>query len=131
MTITGELPAATKPDEKCRTCGEKGKLTSCGYCFDVAACTARREAKAKGTQNLRYPCLVKFQRLGATYYLREFGPKILPPPNPLPKGFTIDDYSDKGRTYFEAVMEIGSATSFSVKSALALAKMFNGTAVNK
>jgi hypothetical protein len=83
-------------------------------------------------QHLRYPCLVRIRTRGATYYLREFGPKIAPPPAILPPGFTLKDYeANPTHLYYEAVMEIGSATSFQVPKALSLAKDFNGIVVNK
>lgn len=137
MTIVGELTAGTT-DKKaspttCGTCGATDqKLTPAGHCWDPRDCAKRRIARVSGGgQNLRHPCVVKLHRLGATYWLREFGPKIVPPPNPLPKGFTLDDYSDKGRVYYEAIMENGQATSFQPQRALELAKIFNGTAMNR
>jgi hypothetical protein len=64
--------------------------------------------------------------------LREFGPKILPPPNPLPKGFTMKDYeANPKHIYYEAILERESATLFPRARALALAKSFDGAAVNK
>jgi hypothetical protein len=140
MTVVGELTAGDvvkTTDEKCRTCGIKGKLTPAGYCFDVHGCTERRKARVSGIQHLRFPCLVKLRRYGSTYYVREFGPKIAPPPLIMPPGFTIADYTaNPAHRYYEALMEVegrppSDATSFQVRDALVLAKMFNGTVVNK
>jgi hypothetical protein len=142
MTIVGELTAgtATKKEttDACRTCSAKDQpLTPAGHCWDPTACARRRIARTSKTQHLRSPCLVKIQTRGATYYLREFGPKIAPPPPILPPGFTLKDYeANPTHLYYEALMESGGrvpsdATSFKVEKALALAKMFNGTVVNK
>jgi len=142
MTIVGELTAGTAEgktsNDKCRTCGVTGqRLTPAGYCWNPTECTKRRIARASGIQHLRYPCLVRLRRYGSTYYIREFGPKVLPPPNPLPKGFTLKDYeANPEHKYYEAIAEVegrvpGDATSFQVRDAIALAKMFNGTVVNK
>lgn len=133
--IVGELTAgevAKKQEETCRTCGNKGKISPGGYCIDVDACTARRQMRASGAQNLREPCLVKIYTRGSTYYLREFGPKMSPMPLILPPGFTTKDYeANPARLYYEAILERGSATDFKVARALQLAKAFDGTAVNK
>lgn len=135
--IIGELTAGTAEKKSeikaCRTCGATDqKLTSGNYCWDPHACANRRMERASGQQYLRFPCIVKLRVRGGTYYLREFGPKILPPPNPLPKGFTLEDYTpNPAHRYFEAVMEIGQATSFQVVRALELARIFNGKATNK
>jgi hypothetical protein len=135
-TPVGELTAGEvqkKQDIACRTCGVVGeKISPGGYCWDPHACAQRRMERVSGKSKLRYPCMVTLFEHGARYYLREFGPKILPPPNPLPKGFTMKDYeANPNHVYYEAVMEIGMATSFKPEKALALAKIFNGTVVNK
>jgi hypothetical protein len=135
--IIGELTAGTvekkKSTRKCRTCGAVDqKLTSGDYCWDPNACARRRMEKASGKQHLRFPCVVKLLARGGTYYLREFGPKMTPMPQVLPPGFTAKDYeANPAHKYFEAVMEVGQATSFQVVRALELARIFNGKAVNK
>lgn len=136
MTIVGELTAGTaekkKTEEACRTCGATDqKLSPGGHCWDPHSCAQRRIARVSRTAHLHGRCYVRLRRHNATYFLREFGPKILPPPNPLPKGFTLKDYeANPNHVYYEAVMDRGSATTFPVGKALALAKSFDGVAIN-
>lgn len=132
MTTIDNLIPRDAPNQACRTCSATNqKLTPAGHCWDPHACSKRREARVSRVAHLHGKCIIRIQRLGATYYIREFGPKIAPPPPVLPPGFTLKDYeANPNHLYYEAVMEKGAATAFPVAKALALAKSFDGVAVN-